>query len=165
MLRHPGMLRELIRKGLTSALPLQDLSFSSSVVAGPQNWWTHRVKEDFENINTVCVSDGCWTLDRETSGKCETGCVITNWLWWEHWRLELADWPGLDCNGDEDDDVVDTALDHQCCQALDISTWHGETHCVLLLRCWTRSPGHCTSYGEAWGINERSDHRATCYSE
>jgi len=32
------MLRELIRKGLTSALPLQDLSFSSSVVAGPQNW-------------------------------------------------------------------------------------------------------------------------------
>lgn len=34
----------------------------------------------------------------------------------------MADWPGLDCNGDEDDDVVDTALDHQCCQALDIST-------------------------------------------
>ena len=34
----------------------------------------------------------------------------------------LADWPGLDCDGEEDDDVVDTALDHQSCQALDMST-------------------------------------------
>ena len=39
-----------------------------SMVAGPRNWCTQRIKEHFENINTVCVGDGCWTLDMETSG-------------------------------------------------------------------------------------------------
>ena len=74
----------------------------------------------------MCISDGCWTLDRETSGICEKGCVIRLHKLALIGALEtgtgLADWPGLDCEGDEDDDVVDTALDHQSCQALDMST-------------------------------------------